>query len=94
MGKSAFVVCIEVGFEQVMLEFRIGINECSFGSRIAAAQRHVANLGRASRFAKTRPVACANKVTDPYRLLWCQPKIWLDPSSDTLCGGVGFCRYL
>ena len=94
MGKSAFVVCIEVGFEQVMLEFRIGINECSFGSRIAAAQRHVANLGRASRFAKARPVACANKVTDPYRLLRCTPKIWLDPSSDTRCGGVGFCRYL
>jgi hypothetical protein len=31
-----------------MLEFRIGINECSFGSRIAAARCHVANLGRAS----------------------------------------------
>jgi hypothetical protein len=30
----------------VMLEFRIGINECSFGSRIAAARCHVANLGR------------------------------------------------
>ena len=93
MGKSAFVVCIEVGFEQVMLEFRIGINECSFGSRIAAARCHVANLGRASRFAKARPVACANKVTDPYRLLW-RTKTLADPSSDTLCGGVRFCRYL
>jgi hypothetical protein len=44
-GKSALPVCVEVGFEEVMLEFRIGINQCSFGSRTAAAQCHVANLG-------------------------------------------------
>jgi hypothetical protein len=45
-GKLALLVCVEVGFEQVMLGFRIDINERSVDSRIAAAAISCPDLRR------------------------------------------------